>query len=144
MCWWWLLAEFAMARGVRAFITDTGVRDTSTLRDMAFPVWSRAVSAKGTVKETLGSVNVPVVCAGQYIRPGDVVLADDDGVVIVPRHQAATVLAEARAREAAESKKRDELRAGVSSLDLFDLRTRLSSVGLQYVETLEEWEAPRR
>lgn len=139
-----LLAEFAMARGVRAMITDAGVRDTAELRGMGFPVWARTVSAKGTIKETLGSVNVPVICAGQYVRPGDVVLADDDGVVIVPRLRAGAVLASARAREAAEASKRDELRAGASSLDLFGLRDGLARAGLTYVDTFDEWEASQR
>ena len=138
-----LLAEFALARGVRALVTDAGVRDTADLRRMAFPVWSRAVSAKGTVKETLGSVNVPIVCAGQYVVPGDVVLADDDGAVITPRLRAEATLAAARAREAVEAGKRTELRAGVSSLDLYDLRGGLSRAGLTYIDTLEDWEKSR-
>ena len=135
-----LLAEFAMARGVRALVTDAGVRDTAELRQMGFPVWARAVSAKGTVKETLGSVNIPIVCGGQLIRPGDAVVADDDGIVIVPRMQAASVAAAAEARQAEEATKRQELRSGASSLDLYGLRERLSTEGLGYIETLEEWE----
>ncbi len=135
-----LLAEFAMARGVRALVTDAGVRDTATLRKMGFPAWARTVSAKGTVKETLGSVNVPIVCGGQFIRPGDAVLADDDGVVIIPREQAEAVTAAAEAREADEAEKREKLRSGVSSLDLYQLRDRLNTAGLRYVDTLDEWE----
>lgn len=135
-----LLAEFAMARGVCALVIDAGVRDTAELRRMSFPVWSKEVSAKGTVKETLGSVNVPVVCAGQYVRPGDVVIADADGVVIVPRVRAEHTLSATRQRDADESKKRERLRAGISSLDLYDLRTGLSRAGLTYIDTLEDWE----
>ena len=135
-----LLAEFAMARGVRALIIDAGVRDTAELRLMGFPVWSKRVSAKGTVKETLGSVNIPLVCAGQFVRPGDIVVADDDGVVIVPRLRGEQTLSLARQREAGEAEKRERLRSGVSSLDLYDLRTGLSQAGLTYIESLDEWE----
>lgn len=136
-----LLAEFAMARGVRALIIDAGVRDTADLRRMGFPVWSKTVSAKGTIKATLGSVNIPLICAGQHVRPGDVVIADDDGIVIIPRLKADTVLATSLAREANEAEKRAALKAGRSSLDLYKLRDGLSDAGLRYFDTLEQWEA---
>ena len=127
-----LLATSAMARGVVALVIDAGVRDVKTLAEMRFPVWSRAISAKGTVKSTLGSVNVPVVCAGVAIAPGDIVVADDDGVVVVPRQQAAAVVAAAKARTANEEDKRRRLASGELGLDLYGMRDALAKAGLVY------------
>ncbi len=132
-----LLGTSVMARGVRALVTDAGVRDTAELREMGFPVWSRHVSCQGTVKNTAGSVNVPIRIGEQIVHPGDVICADDDGVVVVARGEAAWALEQSNARLAKEAGTRAKLEAGELGLDFYGLRAELAAMGVEWVESLD-------
>jgi 4-hydroxy-4-methyl-2-oxoglutarate aldolase len=130
-----LLATSMVARGIRAFIIDAGIRDAADITKMKYPVWSKAIFAQGTVKETVGNVNTPVVCAGQLVNPGDIVVADDDGIVVVRRDEGADILAKSQKRDADEAEKRKVLQTGKLGLDIYNMRPRLAERGLKYVKS---------
>ena len=135
-----ILAEFLTTRGGVGAVLDTGVRDVATLREQGFPLWARAISAQGTVKETVGSVNVPIICAGQRIVPGDVVVGDDDGVVVVPRQSASAILAATKDRIAKEESMREAIRSGKNTLDILNLRQTLAKKGLLFQDGPMHWD----